>query len=198
MNPFVWDKKTGRYRRPNGTFVSLAEVQQVIDQILDRQIRSAQNLAFQLRNGEISLTVWRQSMRDMIKNVHLYSAAAAKGGWAQLTQADYGRIGNIVRAEYKYLERFARGISDQRIALDGRYFDRVRMYAEAGRDTYYQVTRAAMQAAGMREERNIRTANESCGGCIVESRRGWVPIGKLTPIGRRNCLRKCRCFLEFR
>lgn len=198
MNPFTWDKKTGRYRRPDGTFVSNREVQLVIDRILERQLREAREMAVALRNGSISLTVWRQAMRDMIKNVHLYSAAAAKGGWGQLSQADYGRIGNIVRKEYRYLERLARGLNNETVPMDGTFIVRSVMYAEAGRDTYYQVMRAAMQAAGFRQERNIRTATESCSGCIAESARGWVPIGRLTPIGRRRCLRKCRCFLEFR
>lgn len=139
-------------------------------------------------------------MRDAIKNIHLYSAAIAKGGWAQLTQADFGRVGKIVRSEYKYLERLASGIGDGSIPLDGRFKDRSSQYAEAGRDTYHEIERATMRAAGYTLESNVLHPAEHCtgaGSCVEQTARGKVRIGQLIPIGRRRCLRKCRCSLAY-
>lgn len=194
---FAWSAAAQQYRRSNGRFVSRAEVRAVIDSALARESATTRMLALALRNGNVSLEAWRLSMRDMIKNVHLYDAAAAKGGWAQLKQSDYGRVGQIVRSEYAYLESLARGISSGTIALDGSFVQRANMYAQAGRETFHQVQRASMEEAGFQFERNILHAAEHCGGCLGETARGWVRIGTLIPIGQRTCLRNDRCGIEF-
>lgn len=197
---FVWDPKTQQYRMSNGRFVSRAVVRETLDKALDNEKARARTLAQAFRMGRITLMQWRQEMRDMIKNIHLFSAALAKGGWAQLTQADYGRVGNVVRGEYGFLERFAVGLSNGSIATDGRFVDRANMYAEAGRDTYHQIQRASMRDAGWRYESNKLNPAEHCEGtnsCVEQTDRGRVRIGQLIPIGRRRCLRKCKCELEF-
>lgn len=195
---FRWSAKAGQYIRPNGRFVPRTEVRRAIDKALDAEKARALDLANRLRAGTISLERWRSEMRDMIKTVHLYSASAASGGWAQLSAADFGRIGQIVRGEYAYLEKFARGIARGKVPLDGNFLNRAKMYAEAGRDSYHQTERASARRAGKREERNILHPADHCGGCLAASAEGWVKIGKLVPIGRRDCRRKCRCSLRFR
>lgn len=195
--PYRWDPRVGQYINSAGRFVSRSQVRAVIDKILDQEARNARDLALGLRNGDISLEAWRASMRDVIKNVHLMDAAAAKGGWAQLTADDFGRVGAIVKKEYMFLENFSRGIASGRIPLDGRVVVRAQMYAQAGRDTYHQVQRATMTKAGFRFERNVLHAADHCGGCLGETARGIVKIGQLIPIGRRDCLRNCRCTLDF-
>lgn len=194
---YRWNARAQQYVAANGRFVSRATIRNLIDQALEREVRNARDLAIGLRNGDISLEAWRASMRDIIKSTHLYSAAAAKGGWAQLTAADYGRVGQIIRGEYQFLENFAAGIANGSIPLDGRVVARAQMYAEAGRDTYHQVERAGMQSTGRTMERNILHPADHCGQCLGETARGWVPIGVLIPIGRRTCLRRCRCSLDY-
>lgn len=194
---YTWSAAAQQYRAKNGRFVPRAEIRAVIDGALARESASARTLALALRNGDISLESWRLQMRTMIKNVHLYNAAAAKGGWAQLTQADYGRVGQIVRSEYGFLEQLARGISNETIPLDGSFVARAQMYAQAGRETYHQTQRASMKSAGFRFELNVLHAAEHCGLCLSETARGWVPIGELIPIGQRTCLRNDRCSLSF-
>lgn len=195
--PFTWNARAGQYVRASGKFVSRVEVQAVIDQTIRRETRNARDLARGLRNGDISLTAWRASMREVISNVHLYNAAAAKGGWAALTQSDYGLLGNIIKKEYTYLERFARRIASGAVPLDGRVTQRAMMYAEAGRTTYYQFERETVRRAGFRFEENVLSGTEHCAGCLTETARGRVLLGLLAPIGTRDCLRHCRCRLRY-
>ena len=75
-------------------------------------------------------------MMPEIKMSHLANAAAAKGGWDQMSQADYGRAGQAIRAQYDYLNKFAQQVADGTQKLDGTLTRRAQMYAEAGRDTY--------------------------------------------------------------
>lgn len=199
MNPFVWDPSVGQYRYPNGRFVARKDVRDAIDKALQAEAHKTQTIGIQLRNGTITLSSWRQGMRDIARNVHLFSAALAKGGSAQMTQADFGRVGQVLRHEYRFLDKFAVAVS-QGYPLDGRFFDRALMYAQAGRDTYHIVERAVMKDAGFVYESNVLTPAEHCtgeDGCIAQTARGRVPIGELIPIGRRTCLRKCKCYLAY-
>jgi hypothetical protein len=197
FGPFKWSPKTGQYVRPNGRFVARKDVRAAIDVALEVEKGRALLLSQELRNGTISLTTWRSEMRAMIKNVHLYDAAIAKGGFAQMTPADYGRVGQIVREQYGFLERFAGQLARGEQALDGRFTERAKMYAEAGRKTYHQTERAVMRAAGFTREWNILHPADHCAGCLAATAMGKVPIGTLPAIGARDCRTRCRCTLGF-
>lgn len=200
---YRWDEAAGRYRQPGGRFVSRLQVRTALDEAIAARGERMRVLAEQLRAREISVPRWELEMRGLIKDVHLYSAAAARGGWAQLTQADYGRVGQRVRFQYERLNRFAGELRRRKnpLPLDGRFLRRVELYAQAGRGTYHAIEGLEMDARGFDEERNIRHAGDSCTGergCIEQSRRGWVPRGTLIPIGQRTCLTSCRCRKRYR
>jgi hypothetical protein len=196
----VWNPAAARYFDPaTGRFLGGTVVRGIIDLEIDNSARRMQMYSRELSGGLIDINRWRDLMAAEIKLNHYANYAAAKGGFAHLTDADYKKIEKEVRRQYRYLEKFARQI-DARPELAQRkgFFARVAMYAEAGRDTYEETRREAMRAAGYKWERNILHAAESCAGCLAETARGWVPIGTLARIGRRICLVRCRCTLEYR
>jgi hypothetical protein len=151
-----------------------------------------------LQSGRISVADWRERMAGHIKATHLYSAAMPRGGWAQMTAADFGRVGRLVRIQYEYLNNFAAQLSAG-LPVDGRFLHRARMYQNAAREVYHESERVEMQdVQGLEQERNILAAADNCEGCVVETARGWVPIGSLRPIGRRTCLTNCLCRIKYR
>lgn len=194
---YRWSERANRYIDANGRFVSRAFVRAEIDLALEAaQLRLAA-LAESLRVGGISLDAWIIEMRRAIKQVHLYSAAAARGGWAQMSQADYGRVGTLVREQYGYLENFANEIVDGLI-LDGRFLRRVALYGSAGRRTFHRVEQLEMQLRAMDEERSVLNPADHCEECIAEAAKGWVPLGTVIPIGERTCLTNCKCDMDYR
>lgn len=194
---YRWDERAARYRDARGRFVPQREIRRAIDRAIANSERSIQQLGRQFRAREISLDDWELGMRREIKRLHLSSAAAAKGGWAQMSPADYGRVGQITRAQYKFLGNFADQIAGG-LPLDGRFLRRVELYAQAGRGTFEAVNKVQMIRAGYTEERNILGLAEHCSGCVVEYSKGWQPIGTLVPIGQRDCLSRCKCSIEYR
>ena len=56
-------------------------------------------------------------MRKLIKSAYIDQYLVARGGRAQMTFADWGRIGRLVRTQYKYLHDFCRDVEG------GRYTD---------------------------------------------------------------------------
>lgn len=194
---YRWNEVAGRYIAPNGQFVSFETIRRYLDVTLDTSEQKVLSLARSLQSGKITLQEWQLGMRDTLKSIHLASSALAKGGWAQMSQADYGRVGFRLKEQYAYLEKFAKQIENGYL-LDGRFLNRVQLYAQSGRLTYHMVQRSEMLLRGMTEEQNILGAADHCSECVSETARGWVPIGDLVLVGQRICMTNCRCSIGFR
>ena len=201
MPDFRWSPPTGRFRDARGRFLSSERVRRIIDATLQSHTRAVQELTEQFRNRAVSLAEWERRMRQEIKNIHIYSALAAKGGKAQLTPQDYGRLGAVVKRQYRFLERLSNELSTGKQAPDGSLVNRARLYAQAGRGTMEATRQREMTARGFDEERNVLGVAEHCEGpdsCLEQTARGWVPVGSLIPIGGRLCVTNCKCQIEYR
>lgn len=198
---YRWDRQSGRYRNAStGRFVPPSQVRAWLDFALDAATGRINGLANSLRAGTTDRISWEVAMRREVKNVALYSAAAAKGGWAQMSDADYGRVGQYVRSQYDYLRKFAREIAAGVQPLDGRMNARASLYGQAGRPLYHRIEIAEQKVRGMTERRRIRHAGDSCAGCLSAASAGWAGIDsrQVLEIGDTECRTRCRCSWEFR
>ncbi|HMN12579.1 MAG TPA: hypothetical protein PKD55_09675 [Bellilinea sp.] len=148
----------------------------------------------QLVNGEITLAQWQLAMERGVKTVQVASAVAARGGWAQMTQSDWGAVGAETKRQYEYLRRFAGEIASGKQPLNGRLVVRAELYGEAGIGAFEQMRRRVM---GARFERRVLGAAEHCPDCIRFAALGWQPAGFLPRIGESRCRVHCRCRFEF-
>ena len=58
---------------------------------------------------------------------------------------------------------------------------------------------AQYDPAGLTEERNVlEPGAEHCQDCLDETARGYVPTGKIMPIGQRACRANCACVVQRR
>lgn len=201
---FWWQRRRDRYiSRRTGRTVSTQQLRRAVDGAVQNGAKRMRDLTNNLREGRLTLAQWQTRMAREIKLNHLSNGSVARGGLAQLTQADLDRISQRVAGQETFLRRFARQIEDGEQLLDGTALRRADMYAQAGRNTYHQLQELNMIESGFNEVRSILNAQESCSdssrpGCIEEAARGFVPIGELTPLGRRTCLSNDRCSLEYR
>jgi hypothetical protein len=197
---YRWDRAVGRYRSSNGAFVAPSTVRAYLDTALSAATKRIDALATQLRTGRIDLISWEVAMRREVKNVALYSASAAKGGWAQMSDADYGRAGQYIQAQYRYLRGFAQRIQTGKQPLDGRLNNVAALYGDAGRPLYHRMEVAEQRVRGMAERRNVPSDTDGCDGCLEATAAGWVAIddSDIPEIGERDCRTRCRCEWEFR
>lgn len=203
---FRWDERALQYRsRRTGRFVPRQQVRRVLDETLDAITSEMTGLSRQLQDGTLSLARWQQQMQGYVRDLHLLSVAAERGGWGQMRLEDFGRVGRILRDEYERLRTFARQIADGTQALDGTLLNRTRLYGQAGRVSYHLSERARMAARGFDEARRVLSPADHCRasdgprpGCVEEAAKGWVSIGEVVPIGAANCLTNCRCYVEYR
>lgn len=197
---FVWEAARGRFRDSvTGRFVRERAVQGAARQVVEAHSARMAAVTNQLREGLIPLADWERSMRAEIKLAHLTQMMAAHGGRNAMTQSDYGWIGNRVKEQYQYLNRFAAEIASGEQALNGRLVARAQMYGQASHATY-EATRARDAEAQdiPMQERNVLGSGDPCTECPALSARGWVPLGTLPPVGSRACLANCKCRIERR
>jgi hypothetical protein len=196
---YYWDARTGRYQDVNtGRFVSSAQVRTSLDRFIESSQTRLEALTIQLQGGRLTLAEWETQFALTIKRLACASGALAKGGWAQMTPADWGKVGWEVRRQYEFLHNFALDIGTGKQAMDGRMLVRARMYGQAVRGIYEEVRRADAVDAGKTQERRILGVAEHCLDCVDYARRDWQPIGTLPRIGNSQCLTNCHCTFEYR
>lgn len=196
---FTWDPATAQYRDAKGHFVPRALVRKSLDRVAQAAKVRMQSMAMELGRGKVSLPDFHLAMRSELKTAFVNNVAAAKGGYAQLTASDFGRIGNEVKKQYKFLDNFVTELyaGTAKTGTSG-FLARVRLYFNTARTFFYKFDREAQEAAGMTEERNRLHPAEHCPECLAMSAMGWVPIGTLVPIGERECVGNDRCDMAYR
>jgi hypothetical protein len=201
---YFWNQAAGRYAsRSSGRFAPQQTIRLELDNVMDNITDSMVSLSRQFRSGAIDGQRFQVESMRLIKQVHLTSAAMEKGGWSQLTQADFGRVGQIIRGEYAYFNNLISEIESGKQRLDGSLDVRMRLYGQAGRGTYHKFEREDRAAQGYDEERSILHGRDHCKagkrpGCSEEAAKMWQPIGTLAIVGSRSCLSNCRCSTVFR
>lgn len=200
---YEFDARTGRYRAPSGRFVSWAVVQATLQDALEVASLEADELARALSAGTVDVDTAAREMQRIIKNTHITATELAVGGRGRMTQADYGRAGQVIREQYAFLQKRMAEVRSGRQAM-GRLPGSFRAYVQAGAETMDRVRLALMPARGFTLTRTrLDRAAENCRagrgvpGCVEEDARGWHPTGEAVAIGQRRCRKACRCTREF-
>jgi hypothetical protein len=196
---FSWDPVGARYRdTATGRYVPAGQVRAALDAVVDGSAERMRAIAGRLQSGEISLKEWQLGMAREIKAVHVAATASSAGGFAQLSQADLGWVGQRVRTQYQYLDRYAREIASGKQPMDGTLLSRAALYGHAGRATGREAERRESRLRGDDEARRVLGVADHCRTCLSEARRGWQPIGDLRAIGDTECGPNDACHFETR
>ncbi len=200
---------TGRYvDRDTGRVVSTDRVAAALETQISQAQDRMQNVSTQLAEGNINLAQWQTSMAQEMKVIHVNGAVLAKGGRDQMTQADWGAVGQLTKEQYAFLRNFASDIATgkQRLRnlageVNGQFLRRADLYAQAGAGTHSQMERRqARQNAEITHERRVLDPRaKHCACCPAQEAKGWRLIGNndLLPIGACDCATNCRCRFVF-
>ena len=142
---WVWDSRSRRYRitragasalgQRAGTYVGQARMVALRDAYIAQAKVRTNALAAQIANGDITLQQWQIGMREVIKDTYINEYMLGAGGRNAMTQADWGRVGQMVRQQYEYVDNFARDIAAGRYSEAG-IAARARMYPESASQAY--------------------------------------------------------------
>ena len=197
---YIWDNDSGRYRsRATGRFVAESTIRNDLNRFNETIIReNLGSITEKLINGNITLEQWQRRLANELKDAWRLNQMIGRGGKSQMTQADYGRLGGRLRFEYDRLNRLAIEIKAGMLT-EAQIRARVGLYANAPRVGFYDGVNAAKVAAGLTEMRRVLNPAEHCPDCEGYASEGWVPIGTLPMPGEKSqCLRNCKCTVEYR
>jgi hypothetical protein len=204
LNPrYAWDRLSLRYRDTStGRYVPRPDVMRALDSVNRRAASRMRALAADLQRGAITTKEFQQGMRAELRSLHAVSAAAAAGGFSQMTKADWGRVGARLKKEYTHLESFARDLSSGRLRItSGLVRSRAASYAANARVAFWRTMAGRMADTEQLVEARRQTgavATEHCDGCVEQEALSWVPLDELEEIGSQECMQFCRCEVEFR
>lgn len=186
-----WDKQANRYRASNGQFVARSAVVDSVQSVVDDTRRKVQALSQAYADGKITLLDWQIGMKDTLKAAHTLSAGIAMGGKANMTPADWGRVGQMIRVQYEALNRFALELEQGK----SMHLGRADQYAKAVRMTFINAER--LNRPFQQLARWVRTKHESCAGCLEQAARGVQLLAAFPAIGSQQCRMNCGCHLAF-
>lgn len=96
------------------------------------------SLAEDVYSGNLSIGAWEEQMRQLIREYNSSIASMAKGGWDGMTQSDWGKLGNPLKEQYKYLHGFAEDVASNRETISLEAIQaRAHLYGESSKGTAY-------------------------------------------------------------
>ena len=189
---------SGRYRGPNGRFLSQSAVEALVDGRISRLGRELRRFTNMLSSGNITLNQWQESVREALKLAHAQAAIIGNGGRDSMGPAEWGKVGQRLRGEYRFLEVFARDLLAGSVSTP-MALARIGMYAESVRGSYWEGTAIRQERQGYSLMRRILDSQaKHCQDCLNYAARGVVPMGSLPMPGQRcACRSNCKCRVKY-
>lgn len=107
---WYWDRAVGRYRNPDGTFLSAQRVLDLRNAVVDKAQADARAISARLSSGEITSARFVMEMRDLIKTSYGAQYVFGRGGFKQMADSDWTVLGAEVSRQYRYLDGFSAAI----------------------------------------------------------------------------------------
>lgn len=201
LGNIVYDNRTQRYRDlSTGRFISNDTILDTLEKRIDTGM---QNLERYLNaaldpNNSYTLDDYRDAYVTELKTLHIQMALVGVGGKNNATQSLYGKVGNTLKQEYRYLNNFIDDIVSGNLT-PSQIKARQNMYANKIWNSYW-LARTDKAREVFTQERRVLQPAEHCDDCIALAAVGWQPIGTLPKPadGSTQCLSNCRCIMEYR
>ena len=170
---WVWDDRLKRYRHQNGRIIGVRQMVGLRDQFIAGVKGETDTLTKRLFSKRISIQRWETEARNIIKAAFIDSYVLGRGGRDNMTAADWGRLGSMLRRQYGYLRNFSLDIADGRYTVNqsGMVMARLGLYAEAASQAFER---------GKTEGRGIPRLEQYPGD------------------GQTQCKTNCKCYLQIK
>lgn len=142
---YSWDRSARRFRDPSGKFISQTRIKGMRNQIVRTEQERARSLMQRFIDGNMTTEQFVRAFRALVKQTTVMEYMLGRGGRHVMTQADHGRIGRMLRDQYRYINRLAadieKGLSPE-AALNraGMYIDQSRAAYERGQLAAWDIT----------------------------------------------------------
>lgn len=107
-NSWIYYRDRNQYQDADtGKFISQSRVRALMQRFENNFKGETRRISDRLSQGEISIQRWVTEMRQAVKDAYVVQYTVGKGGLGNMAQADWGRIGGLLKGQYAYLNQFA-------------------------------------------------------------------------------------------
>lgn len=166
-SPWRWNAKLKRYRdTKTGRFIGARQMRELRNQFVGAMHGDQRALNKRLFNKSLSAQDWLKQSWETIRATHVDLYVLARGGRKQMTPADWGRLGGILKFQRHKLQGFAQEIVDGRLSV-AQIEARSQMYINAATHSYEQ---------GQAAERGVKLPaypGDGTSECLVNCKCSW-------------------------
>lgn len=190
-----------------GRRVSPITLRMYLQRVQDRSAARIIRLTTELEAGRITYQEWLAAFKRQISSIHILAGALALGGigTAILSRSTQKRIDE----QFYFMGKFGAAMRRDRAGSFAQIKSRAVQYMRAAHITYVNVQLEFFQEFDIYEEAHNRLRPaEHCHrrpnappepiDCPTLTKKGWMPIDEMIPIGQRICRIYCKCFIEYR
>ncbi|NEP13258.1 MAG: hypothetical protein F6K14_24235 [Symploca sp. SIO2C1] len=205
-----FDVRSRRWRyRDSKAFASMEAVRTQAERYFLQEKQTLIKLGNDYNEGRIDLKELQQKAGLALKHIHIAQMIQALDRQEDLTSDKFLLVARNLKQQYHSGtdvltgERF--GI--KYLAIDmlqekvspAQLTNRLRMFSESGKVTFWGTKSAIAKTNGMREARRVLGSGEHCRHCPKYAALGWVPLSELIlPTQQCECRTNCKCTVEFR
>ena len=200
MPSWGWDNSVKRYRNiETGHFMPRTTVLGYVEQSIKASTVAAGQLAGFVGEKALSPKDFAAFFKEEVKREYVRQYLLGAGGREQMTASDWGKIGNMVKEQYKYLKGFEKDLATKEMTPE-QIAARAEMYINSAREAYETAHKQNASELGLTEELWVLGVAEHCEDCLGFAGQGWQPAGTFpTPgAGATQCLTNCQCHKAYR
>lgn len=203
---WAWNKAASRYQNvETGQFMARKEVLGYVEKSITASGQATDILASYVADGLLAPGDFYSLMAREIKGEYVRQYLLGRGGRAQMTQADWGSIGGMLKEQYNpHLKNFAEQIAQGKLS-EAQIRARAQMYVNSAREAFERAQARSAKIAGLDEVKWVLNFTaEHCPDCEIFSDMGWQRVdedpydGAYPGSGNTVCLTSCKCHLEYR
>jgi len=173
MPNWSYNPEKKQYRNlDTGHYVSHVQITKWAYAYADASGDGVASLASLVANGGMGVGQWQAAMRQTVKTQYINQYIAGRGGYAQMTQRDWGALGQMLRDQYGYLDGFAADVASGRLS-EGQIQSRAKMYVNAAHEAF---ERGRAEAFGMPALPAYPSDGQT--ECLTNCRCNWI----ITPV----------------
>lgn len=196
MAKFKYSKANAEYRHANGKPVRPQTINEWVKATIENAQASVRADTQAMADRKLSIDKWRDRMREHIRAGHRNMSKLAYG--PKLSAKELGRLGAIVKAQYRYLDKFAAGLKARSIPRSAATANRAALYIRAMWATFQNELKRAKLDAGFTTCINVLDDEaDSCTECPDLTDKGEIAIADMPNVGTRKCALGCRCSIEY-
>lgn len=193
-SPWVYDSNAHRFRDTRtGRLISQQQAVRLRDEFARAmRFERAGQLAGRLASGDMTVQAFTLAARQEIKAAYLAEYMLGKGGRHNMNQADFGRVGGLLRSQYGYLQNFANEIKAGNLS-EAQVQWRLGLYMDSAGQAYERANAADRQIPEMpaypKDGSSECKANDQCWWRYEETELEWLCTWTLTDAEHCNtCL----------